>query len=402
MREPYCKAFEGRSIGTEANQHFMNLVRLFISTCEELDAVANGASEFRTLRAAGLLRLLLLDDHNLVSKVQSALQTKFKLTFEIVVGPDADEAFRAIGVKPGPTIKTMAWRAIFPGDTLPGAPRTELKLDQFLKHPVFQHGAEQVTVKQIIKFLANAEGGVHHTSNLPAEQAALRELNDAIRVGDLGAISSYVRGLSNVVLSTLRSVVNEIRRRLEPARANAMRRVTVLGVERDPRDYDPRTLGTVAFTPIRPPFNRGPHRFQPKSGAFVSGDDPRMIARNMTDGRLRVRPPSHDVLVPIVEAGKFVTVDEFMVYRHLDDPRSSLWKYDEDDACLQHLFWNDKTVVLETARQPTAGLDLSAVPDDVLGVLLMGQTLSGPFLVFRYVDDEGKVRLLTGQTHAAA
>jgi hypothetical protein len=61
------------------------------------------------------------------------------------------------------------------------------------------------------------------TDNRPESVAALRKFNEAIRVGDLGAISGYVRGLSNVVLASLRPLVNEIKRRSEPARAERSR-----------------------------------------------------------------------------------------------------------------------------------------------------------------------------------
>jgi hypothetical protein len=152
----------------------MRLDIYFLYTLQDLrERLANQRRpfeyEYSLLKAAGLLRLLLIDGNPLVQLINRHYQEK--LRFDVTKIPI-------------PQTGITYWQA---GDLLhPGRARSffgeptsihSLTLDEFLVLPVVAMDTKVLSVRDAIKFFANAEGGVHREEQLK-ENAHLQCVRD--------------------------------------------------------------------------------------------------------------------------------------------------------------------------------------------------------------------------------
>jgi hypothetical protein len=124
----------------------MEVDRLFIETLDDLRGRAVwGASEYALLRAAALLRELVLDDRPLVLAVNRARQ--HQLTYRVR--------------EPPPNPRLLAWLGIDPAETAEGGAVQDLRIKELLAFPMFFLDRSTLTVKDLILLGANVLGGVH-------------------------------------------------------------------------------------------------------------------------------------------------------------------------------------------------------------------------------------------------
>jgi hypothetical protein len=130
----------------------MTADELFLLTFEDLEErVALGRGEYDALMSAWLLRKLLLDEQPLVHRANRSRRLKLKFRMCDDQPPAGIE-----GWGPG--------HFLWPDpENQSGRPIVELTLDQFLSRPTLVAFGHIITVRDLIKFMANYEGAVHTT-----------------------------------------------------------------------------------------------------------------------------------------------------------------------------------------------------------------------------------------------
>src|SRR5262245_18440672 len=126
--------------------------KLIITRCEEIEQKLNSPKEIDALDLGRILRQLVVDQHRLVD---IANINKIPIRFMV---------HKLLGSPSGlsDTVVHSLQDGLDP-DTAPPrmAPPIELMIDQFLQHVVLILNAQPHSVKDVIKFAANAAGAVH-------------------------------------------------------------------------------------------------------------------------------------------------------------------------------------------------------------------------------------------------
>jgi hypothetical protein len=137
---------------------------LFLLTLQDLEKrVPLGRGEYDALMTAGLLRKLLLDEQPLIDLANRPPTRRMRIRYEIV---DQQPPPGAHGWVPN-------------GNLHPGAPTggsmVSLSRDAFLARPVLVAFGETISVRELIKFMANIQGAVHVTRPSSPKDEALWE-----------------------------------------------------------------------------------------------------------------------------------------------------------------------------------------------------------------------------------
>jgi hypothetical protein len=176
--------------------------RLFLETCADLESRLPRLDEYGILRAAALMRQLLLDDQRLVDQVNRT--ARLKLVFDVrdsrnymqmVIGDGA--AFYSVEDGLDPATGR-------PGSTV------ELNRDQFLKWQVMFVDGHYVTIHDVIDQLAHIEGGVHVGTAKTGKEKALAEAGKTFGIGGLPAGIRMTAAIARVVLKALRPLRDQV------------------------------------------------------------------------------------------------------------------------------------------------------------------------------------------------
>jgi hypothetical protein len=176
----------------------MDVDRLFLETLDDLETrIRQDASEYDLLRAAALLRELLLDESRLVDQVNRA--PKVSLRFRLrVKTPDPGNEFEFwLGLDPSAK-----------GDV----PISELDLKELLRTSLVFLPSSRITVRQVITLAANVRGGVHRGKPTDPAHEAFENFPLKLRHGDMPVELLLVEAISRIVLAgldPLRSVVRD-------------------------------------------------------------------------------------------------------------------------------------------------------------------------------------------------
>lgn len=168
----------------------MTTKQLFTRKFEHLEKLAHSRDTYDALEKARIIRQLIFEGQSLTSQLwREHPELRKKLSFKIN-NPKliADIEWIADGLHP---------------NNHPFPNLQELDLDKFLTTPVIKYGSEYRTVGDVVEFLANKDGGVHR--DRPNADSILSELQDDYIVAGIGneGVSSTMRGIAEVVLSTL-------------------------------------------------------------------------------------------------------------------------------------------------------------------------------------------------------
>jgi hypothetical protein len=191
--------------------------RLFLATLDQIEELIRG-DEFEVPAVAGHLRKLLLDRPSLVELVNRprGLRICFVVNgFESApfhAWPNGEHVWAALDA-----VEPMPWIA----------PRkTRLAQGAFLDLTIMAAGDVNVTVQDLIKYVAYVRGGVHPPrapySGDPVEQAATRVSMTAVMAGYSTEILT-LRAVARIVLRGLAPLRRRARRELVPSVYHAQR-----------------------------------------------------------------------------------------------------------------------------------------------------------------------------------
>jgi hypothetical protein len=204
----------------------MTADELFLLTFEDLEErVALGRGEYDALISAWLLRKLLLDEQPFVHRANRSRRLKLKFRMYDDQPPEGIE-----GWGPG----YFLWPD---PENQSGRPTVELTLDQFLSRPTLVAFGHIITVRDLIKFMANYEGAVHTTVPNDEKTKALWDTRwGETRVGPEGQYGGCIHELiaiGRIVLDGLDDLRTQVEGETWPPHRGASTRG--LRRERDPR-----------------------------------------------------------------------------------------------------------------------------------------------------------------------
>jgi hypothetical protein len=90
-------------------------------------------------------------------------------------------------------------------------PPIELTLDQFLQHVVLILNAQPHSVKDVIKFAANAAGAVHHDPKPRREFALIKAVSEGFRLFDVPLAIRELQPISRVTLKAIQPLRDDCR-----------------------------------------------------------------------------------------------------------------------------------------------------------------------------------------------
>lgn len=173
---PFTPGLGLRSGWSEAEQ-------LFISTLIDLDQKATAGTKYSLIRAAGLLRQLLMDGTPLVHVVNR----KYRVPVEF-------ETIDFSGAPPGDP--EVHWLVLDP-EPFPNARIQTCTLQQFVAAPCLSWNGHRASVGDLVSACANAKGGIHlGRAKVSAEQLLLDWDEVVTMLGDdpsLRAIKAVTR-----------------------------------------------------------------------------------------------------------------------------------------------------------------------------------------------------------------
>lgn len=264
---------------------------LFARAFEELDQRLGEGSLYAGLRCAAILRQMFADQHTLIAQAKRGYSTK--LTFSVLYPRPVDYA--ALGIAP-PDLMVM-------GDQLENTPapliRSNLNLDQFLGFKLANYQGAAFSVRDVIKYLADACGGVHLGAP-KGDQEVLRELDRVLveaGVESLRPSAGTIRGIAKVAVDGLRPLYEAIIAKHEPHR----RVLSVMGTVRGnlPAEF-PGRRGSLMGNLLCTPLDVGPFGAIPPAAFYqwlevVQADEFEKLTKAFGyDTHKRFQPPRSD------------------------------------------------------------------------------------------------------------
>ena len=187
------------------------LVEIFRFKVQELERHLSSPTKLSLIECSSILRLLLLSDEcglfgNLARDIpgfRTRKRGRKIVMFNAQLQADSHIRDLPLGGYVHGVIKS---------DTIPGNSSGAYNRDDFLKLSVIEVQLSDgkvitMTVKDVIKFIANKLGGVHIDYNSPDEKnQILYQLNDKYQLQIAGSVVSSIKGLSEIVLATCKRV----------------------------------------------------------------------------------------------------------------------------------------------------------------------------------------------------
>ena len=181
----------------------MNVQELFIRTLDDLRSKISSLDSYECLRGAALLRQLLLDKRPLIHLALARQKIHIdQLQFVIIDYHPAPIAYEA----------EFYELPLSPELSRP-LPLKSVNFSEFLKCGVFLIRGKTISIREAIKYLCHAEGGIHSDprgtqSDLGLtddEMSNLTALQNQLKIGGVESISKQVIKIGRVVINALQS-----------------------------------------------------------------------------------------------------------------------------------------------------------------------------------------------------
>jgi hypothetical protein len=174
---------------------------LFVRRYDDLSNGLGARDDYERVKLAAGLRQMLLDESPLVHQANRERRLKFRFRVNNVGDSSAlpikpDLLFHAHGLDPD--------RFQVSGGT------RELKLDQFLTHPLIEAPDGVVRIADVIRFAANKAGGVHLDPTRDAEEARLDAAMDRIAGLGVHPLAIALETITRISLAALRPLRDAI------------------------------------------------------------------------------------------------------------------------------------------------------------------------------------------------
>lgn len=174
----------------------MDKKQLFKKTLEDLKIKSQSNDWYDMLLISGLIYKLLYDEQPLVNEVKNK---NLKISFKInnrVIPSDPSLIFWSIedGFDPETSVSHLT-------------NIIEIDKEELYRRPVMIVKGEIITVKDLIKFLRNKQGGVHNdTVKLTDKDKILKDLQENFFIGGVNLGLRLMRAISRVIIKGLEQI----------------------------------------------------------------------------------------------------------------------------------------------------------------------------------------------------
>lgn len=186
--------WQSEVLSPEVPEHVSDAEALFIRTVCELSTAAVSHDWYVLLKTSAPLRLLLLD--GLLHKANQ----RYGVKLQFRVSQDNE---------PPPIEVNRHWSSIAPH----GRPQENtalMGLDDFLKLKVFRSPSGELTVRDVIRAVANADGGVHFGNPRTTEEKLLLEMDrESMRMGQTVS-RQFLKEICYVCVETFAPLVKSL------------------------------------------------------------------------------------------------------------------------------------------------------------------------------------------------
>ncbi len=185
-----------------------NKERLLINTLADLQSRLDEGDEYNLIRAAGLIRQLLLDRAPLMDVVN--MNYKLIIKFKTQKGKiDFQDKLVIDGVE----VETVIGVSFIEAKHGDEQYTSYLTRDEFLKYKVIYFAGQDFTVFDIIKLCAHIYGGVHHDNIKKAKDLYLDWANKTVtyKNGVNCAVNS-IKDIISITIDALQPLVDEIKK----------------------------------------------------------------------------------------------------------------------------------------------------------------------------------------------
>lgn len=172
---------------------YMNQKALFLKTLDDLEQKSQSQDWYDMLLISGLIYKLLYDEHSLVDEVNNA---KMKISFEV-------------NDRQLPNDPSLVFYSIEDGfDPQTSAPHlikiVTVNKDGLYARKIMIVNSEVYTVKELIRFLRNKQGGVHNDNvSLSDKDVILKDIQTTLGIGGVFAGLRLMQAISRVVVKGL-------------------------------------------------------------------------------------------------------------------------------------------------------------------------------------------------------
>lgn len=174
----------------------MNQKELFLKTLEDLEQKSKSNDWYDMLLISGLIYKLLYDEHPIINEINIG---KIKISFEI-------------NDRQPPDSHSLVFWSVEDGfDPQTSVPQLTkiicVDKDELYARKIMIINSEIVTVKDLIRFLRNKQGGVHNDNvSLSDKDKILKDLQATLTIGGVNAGLRLMRAISRIIINGLESL----------------------------------------------------------------------------------------------------------------------------------------------------------------------------------------------------
>jgi len=181
--------------------------KFFLSVLDDLRHKCGSNSNYNFIKAAGLLRQLLIDEIPLIDNINKEYREKIQFK----VNRRSTQIPQFIGPNGKPLIHVMSFGFINPPENNQFV--EYLNKDQFLKYKVLDFHGHEITLHELLKLNANKKGGVHRDSRVSGKDSVVNMANSAFGISeDIPGGSYTMSEMGKIVLNALSTLEEKVKK----------------------------------------------------------------------------------------------------------------------------------------------------------------------------------------------
>jgi hypothetical protein len=181
----------------------------FLRTLDDLEHKIDSNDYYQILGISALVRRLLVDSFPLVDKVNRYY--RLKILYRIAIS-NTLKFMESMGIPKSGLALLSLQDGLDPDTASPGKTICEVDLEKFLNTTVLVKDGKEYSIRDIVTYEANVDGGVHLGS--PKEQAhkEIIDINKSILIGGYSPLLRQLKSIGRVVLKGLKPLREDVQK----------------------------------------------------------------------------------------------------------------------------------------------------------------------------------------------
>ncbi len=184
----------------------MKAIKFFVSAYDELVLLCNNNSldNYKVNQISRILRQFLFDQYSIVANVARIVSVSGSRRLKFICCPYKPRL--EVGLEFG-----GIYDGFYPLDDAPFRQDVvTLSLNQLGSQVLIEYKGKPYTLKQLVKYIANKEGGIHFDQkNLDIDELTLKDLQDFMAVGGHAALTRTLLAVGLVLIDGLTDIASK-------------------------------------------------------------------------------------------------------------------------------------------------------------------------------------------------